>query len=380
MAIDIIIATRGNPYSSCMDAFNQIMPSDKEVHDEFGTAVDGYPDGKIADYGGLFAYRNQIAEEMGVNRDNVVVTKGSQNFFSRFCSLMRKKHGPLVVGTNIVTYDRYLQEARDEDHMAVALSAVDGIDLREADRTYQNLKKRGFTVGFLPFVWPGSNPSGQTNSVEKIMAIADFCSERGIYFLLDEAYRLFAYKKPLSLPFDDPVFKTTIRLFSESKPGKPDLQIGGGIIKDKYLANEMIKKAANGNIGRGLMNQAKVFMAKRSGKHHSHVQEIISTHYKPNAAQYSRCVAQDLPDAKFVTSEIEFGFFGLIGLEGITSEALISKVLEKGVKIADGKDHVPWNMLHRFENMALIRLPHGSLDYNDIPLVTQAIADVYYNR
>ncbi len=362
---------RGSPDPVCTSAFNKILPTDDEMHDVYGTGLDGYPNGVIADYGGLFALKEDVARMEGVSDPNcVVITQGSQHFFSRFMSLLRHRLGPVGVGTNVFAYDRHLEEGEGEDHEVIGLSSVDGIDLKEAKKTLQRYSGQ---VKVIVLVVPGNNPSGHTPTVEHIMSIADFCSERGIFLLLDQAYKEFAYREPLALPFDDPVFRSTIRVFSFSKTGKPDLLIGGGILPNTEMAEAMKKKVASSNIGRNMMNQAKLSRVIRNGKYADHVADIVP-YYGKKAREFNRAVAKDLPNERLV-EEIRDGFFGTLLFRGVPFKKLFSKALERGVRIANGEVFVPKNLRPLFMEDSIVRVSFASFALQEISEITGALAE-----
>ena len=318
------------------------------------------------DPGGTFAYgtsvgyvplREWIAEQHGVEPDQVLVTNGSMQADAFLFQLLVGPGDPVVVESP--TYDRTLLNLRNREadvHM-VELE-TDGIDtaaLRELLEggvkpklahiipNFQN--PAGYTLsehkrGHLPklaHVIPNfQNPAGYTLSLEKRRGLLELAREHQFVIFEDDPYvdiRFRGESLPTMLSMDDT--GSVVYASSFSKTVCPGIRVGY-LVGPAALIDEIRVLATNTYISPNMVAQSIVNEFVRSGGMERSVQ-TVRTALAERVDRLTAALERELPEARFTPPD--GGYFMWVELpEEIDVDQLFGEAKDRGVVFVKGTD------------------------------------------
>jgi 2-aminoadipate transaminase len=339
--------------------------------------VDGLRDAAVAaftnDPGGVTGYgtsigypplRHWIAQQHGVDDDNVLVTNGSMQadaflFATLVCA------GDAVV-VEKPTYDRTLLNLRTlgADVRMVTLQ-TDGIDVDEL----RALLESGVKPKLVHVIPNFQNPAGYTLSLDKRRALLALAAEHGTVIFEDDPYRHIRFAGediPTMLELDE--HDTVVYASSFSKTVCPGIRVGY-LVGPKPIIAQIQKLATNTYISPSMVSQAIVHEFCVSGalqRSIDTVKEALSERVVALIAQ----LAEQIPDAIFTPPQ--GGYFMWVELpQDFSVDALFDAAKERGVTFVKGSDF----LLEGGHNA--LRLAYSGVTLDTIDEGIQLLGDAY---
>src|SRR5215211_1458458 len=209
---------------------------------------------------GYVPLREYIAEQHGVEADQVLVTNGSMQADAFLFQLMVGPGDPVVVESP--TYDRTLLNLRnrDADVRMVALE-TDGIDVTELE----SLLAGGLRPKLAHVIPNFQNPAGYTLSAAKRERLVALAKRRGFVLFEDDPYvdiRFRGEPLPTMLSLDDS--GSVVYASSFSKTVCPGIRVGY-LVGPAALIDEIRVLATNTYISPNMVAQSIVNEFVRSG-------------------------------------------------------------------------------------------------------------------
>jgi 2-aminoadipate transaminase len=296
-------------------------------------AFDEDPGGTTA-YGTAVGYgplRGWIAEQHGVEVDNVVVTNGSMQADAFLFDELVDPGDAVVVERP--TYDRTLLGLRERGAEIHAIELEpDGIDVDAVGALLE-----GGVRPKLAHVIPNfQNPAGHTLSGPKREALLALARTHGFTLFEDDPYvdiRFTGEPLPtmLSLDRDDVVVYAS----SFSKTVCPGIRVGY-LVGPAPLIAVIVKRATNTYISPNMVAQSIVHEFCRSGVITRSI-ETVRTNLRDRVGALVAALERELPQARYVAPE--GGYFMWIELpEGTDVEGLFRAAAERGVTFVKGTD------------------------------------------
>jgi DNA-binding transcriptional MocR family regulator len=323
---DTISFARGAPSLDIVD----VEGLRKSAQDAF----DNDPGGTTA-YGTSVGYvplRAWIAEQHGVEPDQVLVTNGSMQADAFLFQLLVNPGDAVVVESP--TYDRTLLNLRNRgaDIRMVPLE-TDGIDV---DGLELLLRDEGVRPTLAHIIPNFQNPAGYTLSGPKRDALVGLAREHGFTIFEDDPYVSIRFAgDPLATMLSLDRDETVVYASSFSKTVCPGIRVGY-LVGPAELIARIVKRATSTYISPNMVAQAIVHEFCQSGALQRSI-ETVRTNLKARVDALVTALERDLPDARFVAPE--GGYFMWVELpEGTDVDKLFAAAGERGVTFVKGSD------------------------------------------
>src|SRR5918996_538530 len=323
---DTISFARGAPSLDIVDV--------EGLREAAQAAFDNDPAGTTA-YGTSVGYvplRAWIAEQHGVEVDQVLVTNGSMQADAFLFQLMVGPGDAVVVESP--TYDRTLLNLRNRgaDVRMVELE-TDGIDVDELERLLREEGVRPTPAHVIPNF---QNPAGYTLSAPKRARLLELAREFDFTVFEDDPYIAIRFEGeglPTMLSQDDA--GQVVYASSFSKTVCPGIRVGYLVGPADAIA-AIVKRATNTYISPNMVAQSIVHEFCASGAIRDSI-ETVRNALRDRVAALTTALERDLPDAHFVAPE--GGYFMWVELpEGVDVDALFAAAGERGVTFVKGTD------------------------------------------
>ena len=296
-------------------------------------AFDNDPGG-LAGYGTAIGYpplRKWIADQHGVEPENVLVTNGSMQADAFLFDELVAEGDAVVVERP--TYDRTLLglKQRGADIRMVTLEE-DGLDVDELER----LLAEGARPKLAHVIPNFQNPAGYTLSRAKRDKLLHLANDHDFIIFEDDPYvaiRFAGETLPtmLSLDRNDRVVYAS----SFSKTVAPGIRVGY-LVGPAELIARIVKRATNTYISPNMVAQAIVYQFCASGRIRTSI-DTVKAALAERVEKLSAALERELPDAKFTPPE--GGYFMWVELPEETDvDSLFTAAAERGVAFVKGTD------------------------------------------
>jgi DNA-binding transcriptional MocR family regulator len=296
-------------------------------------AFENDPAGTTA-YGTSVGYvplREYIAEQAGVEVDQVLVTNGSMQADAFLFETLVRPGDPVIVESP--TYDRTLLNLRGRaaDIHMVDLE-TDGIDVAQL----QSLLEGGVRPTLAHIIPNFQNPAGYTLSAEKRAKLLALAGEYDFTIFEDDPY--------LSIRFEGESLPTmrsqdeagqVVYASSFSKTVCPGIRVGY-LVGPQALIKQIQSLATNTYISPNMVAQSIVNQFCRSGRIDSAI-ETVKTALRARRDALVAALERELPEARFAPPQ--GGYFMWVELpESVKVAELETAAKERGVVFVKGTD------------------------------------------
>ena len=318
-----ILFTRGVPPAEALPAddlgecFDSVVRNDTSVVLQYGQQR------------GYAPLRTQLAQEYGVEEDQVLVSNGSLQLQDLFSSQTIERGG--AVFTEQPSYDRALATFRRNGARVTGIPMQeDGIDTERLEAALQRE-----VPAFLYLVPDFQNPTGATLSLEKRRKVVELADRYGFYILEDIPYRKLRYRGenlPLLRELDSSERVVTVSSFS--KLLSPGMRVGF-MIGSKGLIDELTSLAEYTYLAPVLPTQAAVSEYIRRGMLEPNI-EGLKELYAPRWEATIESVKRELPGSTMFLSEGGF-FVGVMLPENANTKDLAGRAKEQNLILTPGE-------------------------------------------
>jgi 2-aminoadipate transaminase len=328
-------------------------------------AFDNDPGGMTA-YGTSIGYvplRAWIAEQHGVEPENVLVTNGSMQADAFLFDEVVGAGDQVVVERP--TYDRTLLSLRGRgaDVRAVELEP-DGLDVAGLGA----LLGDGLRPKLAHVIPNFQNPAGYTLSRDKRGALLDLARDHDFVVFEDDPYvelRFAGERLPTMLSMDG---ERVVYASSFSKTVCPGIRVGY-LVGPVDLIARIVKRATNTYISPNMVAEAIVYEFCAGGAIRRSI-ETVKAALAERVATLARSLREHLPDARFV--EPEGGYFMWVTLpEGTDVAAMFGEAAARDVQFVKGTDF----LLEGGHNT--LRLAYSGVTNDRIEEGVRRLADAY---
>src|SRR4051794_895634 len=322
---DTISFARGAPSLDIVDveglreAARLAFENDPAGTTAYGTAV------------GYVPLREYIAEQAGVDVDQVLVTNGSMQADAFLFETLVKPSDPVIVESP--TYDRTLLNLRGRaaDIHMVELE-TDGIDVAALEA----LLAGGVRPTLAHIIPNFQNPAGYTLSAEKRKRLVALAAEHEFTIFEDDPYRSIRFEGDDLQPMRDlDRAGKVVYASSFSKTVCPGIRVGY-LIGPPDLIKPIQALATNTYISPNMVAQSIVNQFCRSGRIDSAI-ETVKTALRARRDALVGALERDLPEARFAAPQ--GGYFMWVELpESVSVAELEAAAKERGVVFVKGTD------------------------------------------
>jgi 2-aminoadipate transaminase len=296
-------------------------------------AFENDPAGTTA-YGTSVGYvplREYIAEQAGVEVDQVLVTNGSMQADAFLFETLVKAGDPVVVESP--TYDRTLLNLRGRgaDIRMVDLE-IDGIDVAQLEGLLQD----GLRPTLAHIIPNFQNPAGYTLSAEKRVQLLGLAAEYDFTIFEDDPYRSIRFEGDDLRPMrDTDDAGKVVYASSFSKTVCPGIRVGY-LIGPQAVIKQIQTLATNTYISPNMVAQSIVNQFCRSGRIDSAI-DTVKTALRARRDALVTALGRELPEARFAPPS--GGYFMWVELPEAVKVAELEKAAsERGVVFVKGTD------------------------------------------
>jgi DNA-binding transcriptional MocR family regulator len=296
-------------------------------------AFENDPAGTTA-YGTSVGYvplREYIAEQAGVEVDQVLVTNGSMQADAFLFETLVRPGDPVVVESP--TYDRTLLNLRGRgaDIRMVDLE-TDGIDVDALEA----LLRDGLRPTLAHIIPNFQNPAGYTLSAEKRTKLLALAAEYDFTIFEDDPYRSIRFEGEDLRPMrDEDEAGKVVYASSFSKTVCPGIRVGY-LVGPQAVIKQIQTLATNTYISPNMVAQSIVNQFCRSGRIDQAIDTVKSALRERRDALVS-ALERELPEARFAAPE--GGYFMWVELpEAVRVTELEAAARERGVLFVKGTD------------------------------------------
>jgi DNA-binding transcriptional MocR family regulator len=322
---DTISFARGAPSLDIVDveglreAAQRALAADPAGTTAYGTAA------------GYVPLREYIAEQHGVEVDQVLVTNGSMQADAFLFGLLVQPGDGVVVESP--TYDRTLLNLRGRgaDIRTIELE-TDGIDVDALER-----ELRGGLRPTLAHIIPNfQNPAGYTLGAAKRARLLELAAEHDFTLFEDDPYRSIRFEgEGLPTMLSQDAAGKVVYASSFSKTVCPGIRVGY-LVGPQAVIKQVQATATNTYISPNMVAQSIVNQFCRSGRIDASI-ETVRTALRARRDALVAALERDLPEARF--SPPEGGYFMWVELpEEVRVAELEAAAAERGVSFVKGTD------------------------------------------
>jgi 2-aminoadipate transaminase len=280
---------------------------------------------------GYVPLREYIAEEAGVDVDQVLVTNGSMQADAFLFETLVSSGDAVVVESP--TYDRTLLNlrARGADLRMIELEP-DGIDVDALESELQG----GLKPALAHIIPNFQNPAGYTLSAEKRKRLLGLAAEHGFTIFEDDPYRSIRFEGEDLTPMRDAdTSDSVVYASSFSKTVCPGIRVGY-LVGPKDVIARIQKLATNTYISPNMVAQSIVNQFCRSGRIDSAI-ETVRNALRDRRDALVGALERELPEARF--NAPQGGYFMWVELpEAVRVSELEAAAAERGVVFVKGTD------------------------------------------
>jgi DNA-binding transcriptional MocR family regulator len=280
---------------------------------------------------GYVPLREYIAEQAGVEVDQVLVTNGSMQADAFLFETLVRPSDPVVVESP--TYDRTLLNLRGRaaDIHMVELEN-DGIDVAGLEALIDD----GVQPRLAHIIPNFQNPAGYTLSLEKRRRLVALAAEHDFTIFEDDPYRSIRFEGEDLQPMRDmDDAGKVVYASSFSKTVCPGIRVGY-LIGPAELIKRIQTLATNTYISPNMVAQSIVNQFCRSGRIDSAI-ETVKTALRARRDALVAALERELPEARFAPPQ--GGYFMWVELpESVNVAELESAAKERGVVFVKGTD------------------------------------------
>jgi DNA-binding transcriptional MocR family regulator len=281
---------------------------------------------------GYLPLREYIAEQAGVEVDQVLVTNGSMQADAFLFETLVQPGDAVVVESP--TYDRTLLNLRGRgaDVQMVPLE-TDGIDVD----ALESLLQSGAKTPVLAHVIPNfQNPAGYTLSAEKRQRLLALAAEHGFTIFEDDPYRSIRFEGEDLPPMrDSDTTGSVVYASSFSKTVCPGIRVGY-LVGPAAVIKQIQTLATNTYISPNMVAQSIVNQFCRSGRIDGAI-DTVKTALRARRDALVAALERELPEARFAPPQ--GGYFMWVELpEAVKVSELEAAAKERGVVFVKGTD------------------------------------------
>jgi DNA-binding transcriptional MocR family regulator len=313
---------------------------------------------------GYIPLRRWIAEQHGVDPENVLVTNGSMQADAFLFDELVSPGDTVIVERP--SYDRTLLglRQRDADVRAIELEP-DGIDVSGVG----SLLDSGVRPKLAHIIPNFQNPAGHTLSRHKREALLEQARDHDFVIFEDDPYvelRFSGERLPTMLSMDSD--ERVVYASSFSKTVCPGIRVGY-LVGPAELISRIQKRATNTYISPNMVAQAIVHEFCVSGAIRRSI-ETVKQALSERVEKLAAALERELPDARFVPPE--GGYFMWVTLpEGTDVAAMFSEAAARGVQFVKGTDF----LLEGGHNA--LRLAYSGVSADQIDEGVRRLAEAY---
>lgn len=311
---------------------------------------------QILQYGsfrGFGPLREHIAAEYGLASDQVLLSQGALQIVDFIARTL------ITPGTVVVveqpSYDRVIKVFRRAGATVVGVPLQrDGMDLDACEELVRQARPLMAYV-----ISDFQNPSGTTMSEAKRRSFAALAERYNLLVLEDIPYRRLRYEGSDVPTIQSMIPERTIELSSYSKLLSPGLRVGVAL-GPQQIMDRIGKTAQDTYITPALLPQAAVFEFIDRGLLPAQIEKLRNL-YRPRLSEL--LAALDTTMADLGTWAVPQGgfFVGVTLRKDVKAETLISKGLEEGIQLTNGRDFFADGRGDTF-----VRLPFCALNTEEI--------------
>lgn len=321
---------------------------------------------QVLQYGsfrGFRPLREYIAAEQGLQPDQVLLSQGALQIVDFIARSL------ITPGTTVLveqpSYDRVIKILRRAGATVVGVPLeAGGMDLDACSSLIREHKPLLVYV-----ISDFQNPSGTTMSEAKRRAFASMAEEHDLLVLEDIPYRRLRYAGDDVPTVQSMIPQRTIQLSSFSKLLSPGLRVGVAFGPQQYM-DRLGKMAQDTYITPSLLPQATVFEFIDRGLLTPQIEKLHSL-YRPRLSELLAALDAEMSDLG-TWARPEGGFFvGVTLNKEVKAETLITKGLEAGIQLTNGRDFFADGRGDTF-----VRLPFCALTTKEIDAGITTLARV----
>lgn len=334
---------------------------------ECATAVLAKQGDVVLQYGpsrGFPALRALIAQETGVDDDQVIVGQGSLQL-QDLCARMLVKAGDIAYAEE-PSYDRALTVLERAGARVVSLPLED--DGPDMDAVQARLRSDERPVLF--YLIPDfQNPSGTVLSRQKRQRIAELAQEYEFWIVEDVPYRRLRYRGEDFPTLFDLAPDRVIQMSSYSKLISPGLRVGYAIVPEQ-LMDRVAKMAEDTYINASYLNQAMVAEFIQRGWLEPQIANLKAL-YEPRLDAMLKALDVHMADLAHWRKPDGGFFVGMMLHANVHAEGLLSRAREANLQLTDGRGFFANGGGDNF-----VRLPFCALTPDEIETGIARLAEV----
>lgn len=321
---------------------------------------------QVLQYGsfrGFDPLREYIAAEYGLASDQVLLSQGALQIVDFIARTL------ITPGTVVLveqpSYDRVIKVFRRAGATVVGVPLQeDGMDLAACEEIIRQ------THPLMAYVISDfQNPSGTTMSEAKRRGVAALAEQYNLLVVEDSPYRRLRYSGSDIPTIQSMVPNRTIQLSSYSKLLSPGLRVGLALGPQQTM-DRIGRTAQDTYITPALLPQATVFEFIARGLLPAQIEKLHNL-YRPRLSEL--LAALDAEMGVLATWAIPQGgfFVGVTLRKDVKAETLISRALQEGLQLTNGRDFFADGRGDTF-----VRLPFCALTTEEIDEGVRALARV----
>ncbi len=289
---------------------------------------------EVLQYGKSRGYpllRTLVAQESGVDEDQVVVGQGSLQLLD-LCARMLVEPGA-VVYVEDPSYDRTLTILRRVGAQVIGLPIEDdGIDV-DGMRARLEAGERPVLLYVIPDF---QNPSGAVISLEKRRALVELARQYKFWIIEDVPYRRLRYRGEDIPSLFEMAPDVVLQMSSYSKLISPGLRVGH-IVTPEALVERLAKMAEDTYISPSYLNQAIVAQFIQQGWLEPQIEDLKGL-YEPRLYATLSALEDHMSDLA-TWRKPDGGFFVGVNLNGaVDTDELLRRAREANLILTDGRD------------------------------------------
>lgn len=321
---------------------------------------------QILQYGsfrGFGPLREHIAAEYGLASDQVLLSQGALQIVDFIARTL------ITPGTVVLveqpSYDRVIKVFRRAGATVIGVPLQeDGMDLAACEETMRQYHPLMAYV-----ISDFQNPSGTTMSEAKRRVFAALAEQYDLLVLEDIPYRRLRYEGSDVPTIQSMIPHRTIQLSSYSKLLSPGLRVGVALGPQQTM-DRIGRTAQDTYITPALLPQATVFEFIARGLLPAQIEKLRSL-YRPRLSELLSTLNAEMGDLG-TWAIPQGGFFvGVTLRKDVKAETLISRGLEEGLQLTNGRDFFADGRGDTF-----VRLPFCALSTEEIHEGVRALARV----
>jgi DNA-binding transcriptional MocR family regulator len=304
-------------------------------------------------HAGYRPLREWVAEQYGVDPEQVLTGNSSLEIFSYICQVLLTPGARAFVESP--TWDRSITLLRHNDATVVGIPLdEDGVDVHALEKELDE-----GTPVLMYVVADFQNPMGVTTSLEKRKQLAGLAREHDFWLVEDAAYRRLRYRGEDIPPLWSLAPERVLHMSSFSKTLAPGLRLGYAV-GPRQMTEKLGAWAVDSHIGPVLPTQGMVYEYCRRGLLDANIERLKDA-YRPRLDAILASLDEHFPDCEWTRPEGGFFVSGFLP-RGMGIEELRRRALQRGLKLSDGRGFFP----NPADGEHFLRIPFCSLTEEEI--------------